>query len=42
MSNPFKEEENDMNQVRFEFNLKMSIDQFCEIKHISPTVHLIK
>jgi hypothetical protein len=25
----------DMNQVRSEFDLKISDDQFCEIRHIS-------
>jgi len=29
-----KEEEDDTNQVRSKFDLKMSVDQFYEIKHI--------
>jgi hypothetical protein len=37
--NLFKEREDDTNKVKYEFNLKMSIDQFCEIMHISQTVH---
>jgi hypothetical protein len=28
-----------MIQVRFEFGLKMSADQFCEIRHISQTIY---
>lgn len=42
MSNLFKEEKDDTNQVKFEFNFKISVNQFCEIKYISVTVHLIK
>ena len=42
MSNPFKKEKDDTNQVRFEFDLKISADQFCKIKHISLIVYLIK
>ena len=38
-SNLFKEWEGDTNQVRSEFGLKMSIDQFYEINHIYQTVH---
>ena len=41
-SNLFKEMEDDTNQVRSEFNLKMFANQFCKIKHISRTVHQIK
>jgi hypothetical protein len=37
--NLFKEREDDTNQVMFEFGLKMSADQFYEIRHISQTVH---
>jgi hypothetical protein len=39
-SNLFKEGEDDENQVRSEFGLKIFTDQFCEIKHIYQTVHL--
>ena len=42
MSNPFKKEEDDTNQVRFEFDLKMFADQFCKIKHIYLIIYLIK
>ena len=37
--NLFKEMEDDTNKVKYEFNLKMSTDKFCEIMHISQTVH---
>jgi hypothetical protein len=37
--NLFKEGEDDMNQVKSEFGLKISADQFCKIKHISQIVH---
>jgi hypothetical protein len=37
--NLFKEEDDDTTQVRFKFSLKMSIDQFCEIEHISQTIN---
>jgi len=37
--NLFKEGEDDKNQVRSEFGLKISTDQFCEIKYIYQTVH---
>jgi hypothetical protein len=30
-----------MNQVRFEFDLKMFVDQFCKIEHISQTIYRI-
>jgi hypothetical protein len=36
---PFKEGEDDMIEVRFEFGLKISADQFCEIRHISQTIY---
>ena len=42
MSNPFKKEEDNTNQVRFEFDLKMFADQFCKIKHIYLIIYLIK
>jgi hypothetical protein len=29
----------DTNQVRSKFGLKMFVDQFCEIGHISQTIH---
>jgi hypothetical protein len=35
----FKEGEDDMIEVRFEFSLKISADQFCEIRHISQTIY---
>jgi hypothetical protein len=38
-SNIFKEGEEDTNQVRSEFDLKISIDQFYEIKHISQIIY---
>ena len=31
-----------MNQVKFKFDLKMPTDQFCEIIHISQTIHWIE
>jgi hypothetical protein len=31
-----------MNQVKFEFGLKMLANQFCEIEHIFQTIHWIK
>jgi hypothetical protein len=40
--NLFKEMEDDTNQVMSEFGLKMFIDKFCKIRHISQTVHQIK
>jgi len=40
--NIFREGGEDTNQVRYYFFLKILIDQFCEIKHISQTVHQIK
>ena len=40
--NLFKEGEDDTNQVRSKFSLKISINQFCEIKYISQTIHRIK
>ena len=40
--NLFKEMEDDTNQVMSEFRLKMFIDKFCKIRHISQTVHQIK
>lgn len=30
---------NDINQIRFEFNLKISINQFCNIEHISQIIY---
>jgi hypothetical protein len=41
-SNLFKEMEDDTNQVRSEFDLKMFANQFCKIKHISRIIHQIK
>jgi hypothetical protein len=38
-SNLLKEGEDDMNQVKSKFNLKISASQFCEITHISQIVH---
>ena len=38
-TNPFKEEGDDINQVRSKFYLKMPIDFFYKIKHISQNVH---
>jgi hypothetical protein len=40
--NPFEDGGDDMHQVKFEFCLKMLVDQFCEIKHISQNVHCIR
>jgi hypothetical protein len=37
--NFFEEGEDDTNQVRFEFGLKIFAGQFCEIKHISQNIH---
>jgi hypothetical protein len=42
MMNPFKEGGDDTNQVRSEFCLKMHINQFCEIRHISQNIYWIK
>jgi hypothetical protein len=39
ISETFFARENDTNQVRSEFGLKMYADKFYEIKHISQTVH---
>ena len=38
-SNLLKEGEDDMNQVKSNFHLKISASQFCEITHISQIVH---
>jgi hypothetical protein len=35
----FLKKEEDTNQVRSEFDLKISIDQFCEIEHISQIIY---
>jgi hypothetical protein len=31
-----------MNQVMFKFDLKISADQFCKLKHIFQTLHWIE
>jgi len=38
-SNLFKDGRDDTNQIRSEFDLKMFVDQFCEIRHICQTVY---
>jgi len=38
-SNLFKEWEDDINQLRSDFGLKIFVGQFCEIKHISQKIH---
>jgi hypothetical protein len=38
-SNLFFKKENDTNQVRSEFDLKISTNQFCKIDNISQTVY---
>ena len=37
-----KEREDDRNQVKFEFDLKLFVNQFCDIMHISQTILQIK
>ena len=41
-SNLLNEGQDDTNQVKSEFCLKMSTDQFCKIRHISQTVYWIE
>jgi hypothetical protein len=38
-SNLFKEGDDDTNQVRSKFDLKMSANQFCVIRYTSQIVH---
>jgi hypothetical protein len=38
-SNLFKEREDDTNQVKSKFDLKMSANRFCVIRHTSQIVH---